>query len=555
MNIYTRGLGLVALLAAVGGTALADNDSVAVPEVISRPTATKLEVAALASRIDQAVQKQLTEEKVSVSGLCSDAEFLRRVTLDLTGVIPAPEKVAAFLHSTEPNKRAKAIDELLASPGYGRHMADVWQQMLLPRVSDNRRLQSQPLSKWLEESFNANKPWNQTGHGTGNGLRQPGRERRRHLLPRQSDRGQDDRHGFSPVPGHPAAMRPVPQPSVHRLEADRILGHGGVLHQGPHWQFQAGRQERRYDWRNGRYRQQGQAEASCPNRPRSCPPSSFRARSRSWMRTSRMRPVLAKWLTSAENPFFAPAIVNRTWYHLFGRGFVNPVDDMHQDNPASHPELLKELSQQLIASGFDLKYLTRAICNSQTYQRTSKPVGENLDDTNLFSHMSVKVMTPGQLFDSLEAVIGKVQQQKGRGKKAQRTRRQPAATIRRLLPRRRRRRSDRVSSRHSAGVAADELAPTERQLGPAVNRRQDRRATDESDRAPLPGHAIAPADRCRDATFDGPRRQDRRQSQGLQRHPLGAAQLQRICVKSLTAPTDSRRVPTGGFPSKQGAFS
>ena len=80
------------------------------------------------------------------------------------------------------------------------------------------------------------------------------------------------------------------------------------------------------------------------------------------------RPVLAKWLTAADNPYFARAMVNRTWAQLFGRGFVNPVDNLHDDNKPSHPELFAALSRQLLASGFDYKALLRGICNSQTYQ-------------------------------------------------------------------------------------------------------------------------------------------------------------------------------------------
>src|SRR5438270_1940929 len=113
------------------------------------------------------------------------------------------------------------------------------------------------------------------------------------------------------------------------------------------------------------------------------------------------RPVLAKWLTAAENPYFAKATVNRLWGHFFGRGFVNPIDNMHDENPASHTELLKTLSEQLKESGFDFKYLIRAICNSETYQRSSKPLGSNADYANLFARMNIKAFTPEQLFDCL----------------------------------------------------------------------------------------------------------------------------------------------------------
>jgi hypothetical protein len=119
------------------------------------------------------------------------------------------------------------------------------------------------------------------------------------------------------------------------------------------------------------------------------------------------RPVLAKWLTSADNPYFSKAIVNRTWAHLFGRGFVNPIDDMLEENPASHPELLGALARHFGTTGeFDLKYLIKAICMSDTYQRTSRPTTENKDDKYKFSHMTMKAMSPEQLFDSLTQVTG-----------------------------------------------------------------------------------------------------------------------------------------------------
>jgi hypothetical protein len=112
-------------------------------------------------------------------------------------------------------------------------------------------------------------------------------------------------------------------------------------------------------------------------------------------------------MTSPNNPFFARAVVNRTWGQLFGRGIVNPIDDMHEGNAPSHPELLADLSKQLAANDFDLKYLYRAICNSATYQRTSKPAGNNGEaPPELFARMPVKVLSPEQQFDSLTQVMG-----------------------------------------------------------------------------------------------------------------------------------------------------
>jgi hypothetical protein len=111
-------------------------------------------------------------------------------------------------------------------------------------------------------------------------------------------------------------------------------------------------------------------------------------------------------MTSPKNPYFARAMVNRTWWRLFGRGLVNPVDDMHAANPPSHPELLDLLARRFADSGFDLKFLTRAIVSSRAYQRTSRPGEAPEKQAALFGRMSVKVLSAGQLYDSLVTVLG-----------------------------------------------------------------------------------------------------------------------------------------------------
>jgi hypothetical protein len=115
---------------------------------------------------------------------------------------------------------------------------------------------------------------------------------------------------------------------------------------------------------------------------------------------------LANWITSAENPFFARAAVNRMWWQFFGRGIVNPVDDMHSGNEPSHPELLDLLSRRFAESGFDLKFLGRAILNSRTYQQTSRPGDDAELQAKRFARMSIKVLSAEQLYDSLVAILG-----------------------------------------------------------------------------------------------------------------------------------------------------
>src|SRR5207249_374007 len=107
------------------------------------------------------------------------------------------------------------------------------------------------------------------------------------------------------------------------------------------------------------------------------------------------------WLTSADNRYFASAAVNRLWAHLFARGLVHPVEDMHDGNSPSHPAVLKQLSAEFVQSGYDLKFVLRSLCNTRAYQRTSRPLPENAEDEKLLSHMPVKVIGARQLLDSL----------------------------------------------------------------------------------------------------------------------------------------------------------
>ena len=117
----------------------------------AEPAVTPIDAATLAGRIDHHIAQRLEAEQQKPASRADDAEFLRRVYLDITGVIPPPDKAKAFLDNKDPNKRAKLIDELLESPDYGRHMADLWDNLLIPRNSDNLRLQVGPFTKWLQE--------------------------------------------------------------------------------------------------------------------------------------------------------------------------------------------------------------------------------------------------------------------------------------------------------------------------------------------------------------------------------------------------------------------
>jgi hypothetical protein len=387
----------------------ADDATTATPAPKPKPTPRPTRVAdasELAALVDKHLDAKLTEAKVSPAPQSSDAEFLRRAYLDLTGVIPPADETRRFLDDKDPAKRARLIDGLLASEGYGRRLADVWKALLIPTDSDTRFISRQPFDTWLVEGFNGNKPWDRFA---------------RELVTAAGS--QDD---------NPAVTFFLTNRSVDKLTdavTQHLLGVQLACAQCHNHPFT--------DWKQDEYwgvaaffskvqpdrvgnplkkdgdRSPGVRELATKSRAKEFFPEGAKAVPAKFLGGDQpklkpadpYRPAFADWMTAADNPFFARAMVNRTWYHLFGRGLVNPVDDMHEDNEPSHPELLDELAKEFAAGGFDLKQLIRGIANSRAYQRTSKPA-PGTDDPKLFARQAVKVMGPEMLFDSLTRATG-----------------------------------------------------------------------------------------------------------------------------------------------------
>ena len=393
---------------------------VAKPADVARPAAPARSAAALTQQIDSQIARKLAEEKVTPSPVCTDAEFLRRAYLDLTGAIPTADRARAFLDSTDPDKRAKLIDELLASPDYGRHQADVWFGLMIQRTSDNRRVDFTPTREWLAREFNKNRPWEEmatailtaTGPISENG--EVGFFLSNNTVDKMTDAcgklfmGQQIQ--CAQCHNHPFSTTKQTEywgmaQFFFKTEVGNIKAKVGEpsVHETP-------------NPKRGKINPLPESAKTLPAKFLGGPEPTI-------ARAEPARPVLAKWLTAADNPYFARAMVNRTWAQLFGRGFVNPIDDMSPENACSHPELLELMAKDFSApaaqpgvrstggagsrpEAFDLKYLVRGICNSRAYQRSSKATAANKDDRELFSHMTVKVMTPEQLFDSLAKVTG-----------------------------------------------------------------------------------------------------------------------------------------------------
>jgi hypothetical protein len=367
----------------------------------------KLDHAALAKLIDEEVNRRLKSDDVKASGRSDDAEFLRRVSLDLIGVVPTAEQVVEFLDNKDPDKRAKAIDRLLADPRFGQFYGELWTGLMVPRDTNNRILDSKPLTKWLAEEFNKNTPLNKI------------------VFDVLTSSGKQDEQ---------AAVTYF----VANASVDKITDNVSRMFLGVQLQCAQCHNHPFTDWKQKEYWGMAQffmktrvtvnpqmakkngdspaiAETNAPlPKKKGLPESAMVVRAKflgaeepRMSAAEPARPILAQWLCSAENPYFAKAMVNRFWHHLFGRGLVNPVDDMHENNAPSHPELLTALTEQFKNNTFDVKHLIRAICTSEAYQRTSRPAHGNGDDRELYSHRAVRALLPEQLYESLIQATGR----------------------------------------------------------------------------------------------------------------------------------------------------
>jgi hypothetical protein len=360
----------------------------------------------LARVIDEQIQRRLKAEGVTASPKADDAEFLRRVYLDLVGRIPPAEKVVAFLDSKEPDKRAKAVEELLADPRYGRWLAENWVNAMIPRQSNNRFLKSGPLQEWLAENFNKNRPWDKTVTEllTATGTQAENAAVTYFVGNNTVDKMTDSvTKLFLGVRLECAQCHNHPFTDYKRAEYWGMAQFFMKVRLAPNPKAAAKKGIAPGIIESNAKRKKKDA---LPDSAQRVPARFLQGASPKLDPSAPYRPVLAKWLASADNPFFARAMVNKMWGHLFGRGLVNPVDDMHKDNAPSHPELLAALTEQFKRHDFDVKYLVRAIVNSETYQRSSRAAGNNKADVELFSHAAVRALSPEQLYDSLTSVVG-----------------------------------------------------------------------------------------------------------------------------------------------------
>ena len=360
--------------------------------------------------LDRHIDAVLNQEGLKPSRQTDDAAFLRRIHLDMTGVIPSPEQVLDFVNDGSKNKRSKKIDELLSSKEYVDYWTRLWVNWLIGRrdVGDDRRI---GLTGWVKDSLETNMPYDQFVSelvaADGELQDNPAAnyvlryERSPVFLTSHSSRLflglsmqcaechdhkteawlQEDFYG---VAAFFTGIRSEEKGYLTDMEGNRTEMENYLITDSPEMQ-------------RATYMFDGNRE--------SVPPRFLDGMEYKGANTEK-RHALAEWMTANENPYFSKAIVNRIWKHFMGRAFVEPLDGFGEEYPPTNPKLLEWLAEDFVIHGYDLKHLMRTILHSKAYQRSSETNKSNEDDEIYYSHAYMKPLSAEQFFYSMLQATG-----------------------------------------------------------------------------------------------------------------------------------------------------
>ena len=371
--------------------------SLVVASILS-PTCAHAQGTALREVIDREIKANWTKEKIAPPAKASDSVFLRRIYLDLVGMIPTYDETAAFLKDTDSKKREKLVDRLLADPRYSRQQSHAWDTAMLGRkhrlvegtIGHRNR---ERFRQWLAKQFEANEPCDriaakilqaqedgsQLYFAVNNDTDAMVTSVSRFFLGTQIQCAkchdhpfelwtQKDYHGMAgffvrtmavEVPGKPEVTN---QKGKKYLVGEKTIGEAlfAIEEIDPKT-----KKKKSIPIRPKFLSGEELTEPETPKdfvepklKPNELPPKPAFSR----------REKFIGWMTAQDNPYFAKAAVNRVWAQFMGRGFVHPVDDFNLANTPSHPTLLKAIESAFVAQKFDLKWLIREIVNSEAYQ-------------------------------------------------------------------------------------------------------------------------------------------------------------------------------------------
>jgi hypothetical protein len=348
--------------------------------------------------IDDAVFNKLKALGLPPSAVCDDATFLRRVSIDITGRLPTLEESRQFLADQDPAKREKLVDRLLNTTDYAEFFANKWSAILRnKRGNDGDKAATFAFYNWIREGLHDNKPYDQFVREVVAATGEPGRS--------------PSVAWYREVSDASAQVEDTAQLFLGlRIQCARCHHHPfEKWSQQDYYGFQAffsqvGRKKGHANGYDRIYHKYGVAQANNPKTGQAVKPTGLGGEPMEISPDADPRQELARWMADPQNPFFAKALVNRYWKHFFGRGLVDPEDDMRVTNPASNPELLDALAQNFVEYKFDLKHLVRTICTSQTYQLSAEPNEWNANDKQNFSRYYPKRLNAEVLLDAIDQV-------------------------------------------------------------------------------------------------------------------------------------------------------
>ncbi len=355
--------------------------------------------------IDHHTQAKWHEMKIKPSELCTDAEFIRRVSLDLTGQPPSAEKLKAFLADKTPSqeKRAKVIEELLASEAFIECWTNKWCDLLQVNSKSLGPKSLFMFRAWIRDQIEQNLPYDQFV--------------RKLLLARGSS-------FQNPEVNYYRALQ-TPEKTQEKTSEDITQTFLGIRFNCNHCHdhpFERWTQKQYYDFasyfaslsfKKGHlveetivYENPDGGVQLHPKTKAAVDPMVPYGSAADFKTAPDRREPMVRWLTSTDNPYFAKSYANRVWSYFFGKGIIDPVDDIRAGNPPSNAALLDALSADFISHKFDVRQLMRTIVSSRTYQLSVASNEWNVDDKVNFSHALPRRLSAEQLVDAVGVATG-----------------------------------------------------------------------------------------------------------------------------------------------------
>ncbi|MEZ6056103.1 MAG: DUF1549 and DUF1553 domain-containing protein [Planctomycetaceae bacterium] len=347
--------------------------------------------------IDDLVAEKHKKLRLHPSGLCSDEEFLRRVTVDLVGLLPTADEYVAFVADTDPDKRTKKVDELLGRKEFTEQWVAKWAEWLMMRSSNQVSQKSIVLYyQWLVDQVGNNVPLDQMVQkllgSSGGTFANPATN----FYEIERDQLKVAENVAQMFMGMRIQCAQCHNHPFDRWTQDDYYNFASFFSQVGRKQGEDSRERIIF---NG-----GGGEVKHPVTGANAVPVYLGGGKAEIKPGDDRRVLVAKWLASPDNPYFAKNFANRIWSHFFGMGIIEPVDDVRISNPPSNPELLDTLATKFTEYNYDFKRLVRDICVSETYQRTTRRNESNQTDEKNFAHQTVRRIKAESMLDIISQV-------------------------------------------------------------------------------------------------------------------------------------------------------